>query len=144
MMSYCRWSSDDFKCDLYIYEHVGGFWALHVAGRRHVHTPPPTYEYPEEHKKYFDESKKYFDESKKSFSLTKEGSEAWLKWEEENNSLVDIDLPHAGETFELSSPGEAADKAEELRALGYHVPQYAIDRLREEQQEFDQVPRIET
>lgn len=27
-MSYCRWSTDDFKCDLYIYEDVAGGWTI--------------------------------------------------------------------------------------------------------------------
>lgn len=32
-MSYCRWSSDDFGCDLYCYESDEGY-VTHVAGRR--------------------------------------------------------------------------------------------------------------
>ena len=35
-MSYCRWSSDSFRCDLYCYEDVHGGWTTHVAGRRRV------------------------------------------------------------------------------------------------------------
>ncbi len=39
-MSYCRWSSDNFKCDLYCYEYVYGGYVTHVAGRRLInHTP---------------------------------------------------------------------------------------------------------
>ena len=129
-MSYCRWSCDDFRSDLYIFEHVGGFWALHVAGSRYVHTPPPTYEFPEEHKVYCDERKI-------SFSLTPEGVEAWIKWQDTDNPRVAIDLPHAGEFFECATPGDCADKAEELMALGYHCPAYAIERLRDEQAEMD-------
>lgn len=32
-MSYCRWSSDDFECDLYCYADVRGGYTTHVAGR---------------------------------------------------------------------------------------------------------------
>ncbi len=32
-MSYCRWSTDEFRCDLYIYANVNGYWTIHVAGR---------------------------------------------------------------------------------------------------------------
>jgi hypothetical protein len=32
-MSYCRWSSDNFDCDLYCYESSEGF-VTHVAGAR--------------------------------------------------------------------------------------------------------------
>ncbi len=33
-MSYCRWSSDSFRCDIYAYEHVNGGFMIHVAGNR--------------------------------------------------------------------------------------------------------------
>ena len=42
-MSYCRWSSDDFRCDLYIYESAAGF-VIHVAANR-VEWDPPTSPY---------------------------------------------------------------------------------------------------
>lgn len=30
-MSYCRWSTDNFTCEIYAYEHFDDFWAIHVA-----------------------------------------------------------------------------------------------------------------
>jgi len=30
-MSYCRWSSDDFRCDLYCYADIGGGYTTYVA-----------------------------------------------------------------------------------------------------------------
>ena len=43
-MSYCRWSSMDYDCDLYIYESESGF-EIHVARRRpdidRSKLPPP-------------------------------------------------------------------------------------------------------
>lgn len=33
-MSYCRWSSDNYQCDIYAYRHVCGGYQVHVAGRR--------------------------------------------------------------------------------------------------------------
>lgn len=38
-MSFCRFSSDDFKCDFYAYESVDGYH-LHVAGNRPDWKPP--------------------------------------------------------------------------------------------------------
>lgn len=32
-MSYCRWSSDDYQCDIYAYEAEDGF-VVHVASSR--------------------------------------------------------------------------------------------------------------
>jgi hypothetical protein len=42
-----------------------------------------------------------------------------------------------GGDFRCGSPGECADRLEELRAEGRSVPQYAIDALRAEQAETD-------
>jgi len=39
-MSYCRFSSDDFQCDVYVYESCHGGFDLHVAGRRHEFKEP--------------------------------------------------------------------------------------------------------
>ena len=38
-MSYCRWSSDNWRCDLYCYEAVEGY-VIHIAGNRLTNTPP--------------------------------------------------------------------------------------------------------
>lgn len=38
-MSYCRWSSDDFGCDLYVYASDSGY-TIHVAARRVVGDVP--------------------------------------------------------------------------------------------------------
>lgn len=35
-MSYCRWSSMNFKCDLYCYEHCDGTWTTHIASNKVV------------------------------------------------------------------------------------------------------------
>lgn len=39
-MSYCRFSTDDYQCDVYVYEDVGGWWSTHVAGNRPVYAEP--------------------------------------------------------------------------------------------------------
>lgn len=48
-----------------------------------------------------------------------------------------IDHPDAGGHFTYDTPGEAADKLEELRAAGFIVPHHAITALRAEQKERD-------
>jgi hypothetical protein len=35
-MSWCRWSSQNYQCDLYIYDSVGDFVSVNVAGRKHA------------------------------------------------------------------------------------------------------------
>lgn len=45
---------------------------------------------------------------------------------------IPIGLDHDGETFRDDTAGECADRLTELKAMGYNVPQRAIDALREE------------
>lgn len=113
-MSYCRFSSDDFQCDVYVYADCTGGWTTHVAGRRHVFKEPLPAD------------------------VSLENKEEWVKRYArvmeliDSAELVDIGLPFDGETFNDPTPGECADRLEILRAAGYNVPQYAIDQLRDE------------
>jgi len=114
-MSYCRWSSDDYQCDIYAYEAETGF-VVHVASsRRRFAEPLPEPVSPSED----------FD--------------GWWKRLKTVSSMLDqatshpIGLQNDGESFSFDTPGECADKLVHLRELGYNVPEYAIDSLREEQ-----------
>jgi hypothetical protein len=119
-MSYARWSSDDFQSDVYTYADTMGGWTTWVAGRRHVmdrDTLPP------------------------EGMLDTADEESRLRWISRYREvmqrvstapMVDIDLPYAGERFNDDTPGECADRLEMLRGLGYHVPEDAIERLRDE------------
>lgn len=115
-MSYCRWSSEDFQCDVYAYESVHGGFMVHVAGNRVLFTEPLPEEVP----------------------LDKDNIEAFMARHQKVMAMVDaaervpIGLPHDGVDFCETSAADCADRLESLRALGYRVPQYAIDCLREE------------
>lgn len=39
-MAYCRWSSNNFMCDLYVYMNCNGGWTIHVANNRTIKEPP--------------------------------------------------------------------------------------------------------
>jgi hypothetical protein len=112
-MSYCRWSSDDFRCDVYCYCDGSG-WRIYVAGRRHVPVEPLPDPAPEG------------------------DTDAWVERMVrvsqmiQDATLVDIGGPLDGESYHEPTPGDAADRLEEIRAAGYIVPQYAIDELRAE------------
>ncbi|PXV54210.1 hypothetical protein SAMN04487785_11410 [Dyella jiangningensis] len=120
-MSYCRFSSNDFLCDVYVYESCLGGWEIHVAANRVVFKEPLPDPLP----------------------WSAENAEACVARMRKVSAMVDvadrvdIDLPHAGESFNESSPGECADRLEYLRGLGYVVPQHAIDTLREEAEEAE-------
>ena len=119
-MSYCRWSTDDFQSDVYVYESREGY-ETHVAVNRVDLTGrslPPRVEM--------------------STPPTKEELRAWVGRSVTVCGLiidapqVPIDLPEAGASFIHATPGECADNLERLRGLGFNVPQAAIDALRED------------
>jgi len=115
-MAYVRFSSDDYRSDVYVYEDCDGGWVTHVANIRYrfqEELPPP---------------------ADPSANI-----EAWLARHQKVSAMVEhaervpIKSSAAGERFHDPTPGEAADRLLALRELGIRVPQHAIDRLREEQ-----------
>lgn len=120
-MSYCRWSTDDYQCDVYVYSDARGGWTTHVASARYVYREPlpPVVE----------------------FDVNDDADwEVWLTRHKTVQRMVDeadrvtIGLPHDGETFNDDSPGECADRLESLLKLGYVVPPDVIEGLRQEQE----------
>lgn len=113
-MSYCRFSSDDWASDVYVYESGSGLWVTRVAGNRTTgdipKTPPLT------------------TETVDAYVAAHRVQMAYLR----SAPREPITLPYAGTALSDYTPGACADRLEHLRALGYHVPQYALDRLRAE------------
>lgn len=124
-MSYCRWSSDDFRCDLYCYEHCDGGFITHVATRRREWSPwLSPYSIP----------------ALKSLS-TDRGSEVNKRWKEVyevyHRALGDVELhpiglPYDGKFFNDDTLEDMRDRILFLREIGYRVPQDVIDRINEE------------
>lgn len=110
-MSYCRWNSDNFMCDVYVYADCYGGWTTHVAAKKRIIPPIP----------------------EPSYSMFTKVTGEW-------NAVAIIPLrkiggPHDGESFNDDTAGKCAERLLYLRTVGYSVPQYAIDALQEEQQE---------
>lgn len=121
-MSYCRWSSDNFKCDLYAYEDICGGYTIHIAARRYKEggrKPIP--------KACFNAEGSY---------KRGESAEADRLWDEHWNSIdertEEITLPFAGTTINLNTLEEMRDKMKELVAIGYKVPDYVFERIEDE------------
>lgn len=128
-MSYCRWSSDDWQCDVYVYEDCDGGWTTHVAVRRQLNVLRNPYPFqPGSFNRWLVMHRVQMD-------LMKEEPADWL-------DLAAIG-PEAGESYNDRTPGECADRLEALKVKGFNVPQYAIDTLREEQAESVQSVKIE-
>lgn len=117
-MSYCRFSSDDWKSDVYVYENADfGGYTIHVAGTKHVaDTPIP--EMPEAWHKLDPEV----------FLSIHKAQMAWV----ESAKLVPLNLPYDGKTFNFDDIEECISHLLTLREHGYRVPQFAIDALTEE------------
>lgn len=125
-MSYCRFSSMNWKCDIYAWE--GASYTISVAGARRVGTWPDNMPFP----------------MPKGFPSTELYIEAIKKWNQNHNHIMSIvgklplekiDLPHAGETFECHTLEEFRDKLIMLRETGYLFPDYVFDRIEEEMKE---------
>lgn len=111
-MSYCRWSTDDFQCDLYVYADVDGGWSIHVAKTRPVYKeplPPALPLTPENVMALYDRHRRVSE-------LLKEADH------------VPIGLPHDGWSFDGCRDATVAT-LKKLRDLGYRFPLKIIDEI---------------
>lgn len=121
-MSYCRFSTDSFRCDVYVYKATEGI-VTHVAHSRVV--LPADVRAP-------------------SIQLLFEGRiEQWRAENEDWGRVFDC-APHvpiehtdAGRTFTDATPGEAAKTLDRLACEGVRVPDGVIADLRSEQEVLD-------
>ena len=148
-MSYCRWSSMNWRCDVYVYEDCSGGWTTHIAGRRRAIPPVPDIMFGRLSMWLNRWSGCYLDRKRRVIVYPHRwrgvAYKAWSWFSAFWHNRVhmaslhlipmrDIGLPHDGKTFNDPSPTECADRLEKLRAVGYIVPQEAIDALRSEQE----------
>lgn len=142
-MSYCRFSSDNMMSDVYVYADFSGGFTTHVASNRlnFRPIPKPSYsmiimrgEFDKEkrqivYKNIYDEFVAFV--TLRVYRILCIPHELSLRFIKRQN----IGLQSDGMTYNHDTAGECADNLEHLRAMGYRVPQYAIDRLRDEQEE---------
>lgn len=150
-MSYCRFSSDNWMSDVYVYEDVMGGWTTHVASRRRLFGPVP--DIPMSglatwlHRWFGGEWNPQTREFTYPSKFKRTASRLWYSllafWHSKIHMgslqlipMRKIGKPFDGETFNDPSPAECADRLEWLRGQGYRVPQGAIDSLREEAAEL--------
>jgi hypothetical protein len=146
-MSYCRWSSDNWMSDVYVYEDVSGGWTTHVAGRRRPFGPVPDLMSSRLTMALHGWSGCIWDRERREMVYPQRWRgavyHAWCSfltfWHNRVHMgslrlipLRQTGLPADGESFNDPTPTDCADRLEGLRAMGYRVPQYAIDALRSE------------
>lgn len=122
-MSYCRFSTDDFQCDLYCYADVNGGYTTHVAANRVMFNKPLP----------------------KPITLGPHPNKAqvkeWLNRNQFVSNLLDDDdavtrvpitLPFAGDTFNDTTLEDFLDTLIKLKEVGYVFPQYVIETVESE------------
>lgn len=120
-MSYCRWSSEDFTSDVYVYETFSddpaGLFITHVACSKHDITLPPLPPISEWEAFGFDKVA----EIRKQRNALLQAAE-----------LVPLNGPHDGESFEDIGLPALLERLLYLQSVGYRVPGYALARIRRE------------
>lgn len=139
-MSYCRFSSNNFWCDVYVYEDVCGGWTAHVAGYRHAIRPIPQIPWKwlptlgdynlKTHRMVY--PNRFIAALDRVVSGIRVASYRLHYWSVGVIPRRPIGLPHDGARFNDETPRACAQRLIELRAMGYKVPQSAIDALLEE------------
>jgi hypothetical protein len=110
-MSYCRWSSDDWKCDLYCYHSVCGNFITHVAGRKHIGVPVNPHKITD-----------------KEYWLAHQSQMEFL----ETAEMKDIGLPYDSEHFQDPDLESFLQRVNCLKEAGYHVPVWVLESIEEE------------
>ena len=118
-MAYCRWSSMNWRCDIYCYQHVDGGYTTHVASNRVLGDIP----------------------AEPSWDLIQTNQEQWVI---EHKAVMDfletckrerIGLLHDGETFNDPDLETFRARLMDLRAAGYVFPDYVLEEIDEEMKE---------
>lgn len=125
-MSYCRWSSDDFSCDLYCYEDASGGWTTHVASNKPVGEIPKV-----DH--LFDEMCALSDDDviaqkAKELVAAMKARDAWFETCERRA----IGLPYDGQSFNDPTLEDFKERLIHLRAAGYRFPDDVLADVDEE------------
>lgn len=122
-MSYCRFSSDDFRCDLYIYQDVRGGWTTHVAGSKVVGYIPRVGRFP--NVKIWD-NQTLRERVLVGIWQLRNRLQGWYL---EHAPRRDLSGPHAGDDFNDSTLKELRERVVALRSAGYRCPGYVLERI---------------
>lgn len=116
-MSYCRFSSDNWKSDVYVYESDNGF-VIHVAGARYTTEIPNVPPMP---------SGGTYEEWKEWFNLHNKQMKAVS-----SAPTKTIGGDYDSQTFICETAEETLDKLKDIKEHGYNVPDFAFESLKEE------------
>ena len=124
-MSYCRWSSNNWDCDLYCYGSAQGY-TTHVANNR-INGDIPKEDW-----------QLLYDGKTDEFMVQHNAQMKFL----ETCTRSPIGLPLDGKTFNDPDLESFLARVLALKAMGYHVPDHVAEAIREEITERDSVKEI--
>lgn len=152
-MSYCRFSSDNFKSEVYVYADISGGYTIHIADNRIVSPLIPDVPYmrlPNFGATFTDvpvkftltyPSKMHEFMHKLMWTLLKPW--LWARAFSLRHSIRrKIGGPYDGDTMNVATARECVDTLTTLRNAGYVVPQRAIDALLEDAKEEEDVQSV--
>lgn len=139
-MSYCRFSSMNNMCDVYVYADCYGGYTTHVASNRLLFSPipAPPLSLIISRGEWDIKLRRLTYKNKIDMILANITTYLWMAlskphlWSLQIIPHVKIGLEHDGEQFNDETANECADRLLQLRYLGYKVPQSAINALRNE------------
>lgn len=111
-MSYCRWSSDNFQCELYCYADAAGGWTTHVAGNRVAGFIPQV-----------DEA--LLDTDPGGYAVQIQAQCEFVTAADR----IPIGLPYDGVTFHDPTLEAFRVRIVMLREAGYQCPDYVLERI---------------
>ena len=117
-MSYCRWSTDNFNCDLYAYQSDRGY-IIHVCAGKY------SGDIPKNDMSFLDSGTK---EDIDKYLQTSKVQSDYLK----TCGTEPIGLPYDGETFELETIEDFYNKMQELIKVGYRCPESVLEGIKDE------------
>lgn len=121
-MAFCRWSSMNHGCDIYLYADVNGGYTCHVASKKHVADEPcpelPGYP-------------ALGNLSPQEFAAIIQAQREWV----EKSELVPIGKEYDGKSFYSYERDEMVEILRNLKRLGYRMPQGLIDLIADEPDE---------
>ena len=117
-MSLCRWSSNNYQCDLYCYEDTSGGYTTHVANSRHANLP----------KVSLDDVMKADGDAQQRELL-----KIYQQWAADlDQEMIPLGLPYDGQSFNDPDLESFLARVTMLRDAGYRVPDYVFEAIKED------------
>lgn len=134
-MSFCRWSSMNYMCDLYCYADVSGGYKTHVAGLRPTRAPV------DDGPAQLAMIRSYQHKNDDPLSYVMDINWYMYMHRAQLDELKDIPkmkigLPHDGESFNDPDLTSFLERVRYLREVGYNIPPWLESDILEEMNEL--------